>query len=1148
VLSGGPTAWTLNPDTDLTAGELCTVTALAAGITDVDANDPPDGMTANHVFSFTVDAQPSVTATTPTNGAVQVGTTANLSVTFSEPVDVTGSAFTISCSVSGAHTATVSGGPTTFTLNPDVDFVSADLCTVTVVAAQVTDQDAIDPPDTMAANFVFSFTVDTAPSVTTTSPTNGATGVVPTTNITVNFSESVNATTGSFTLVCGGNAQAFALSASPATSFTLNPTADLPEGVFCTVTALAAGITDADAGDPPDNMLADFVFTFAIPPNANNDARGATGNVPINTATTGFSVLSNDIGPGIAVTAFDATSVLGGTVSVNSAGVFTYTPPVGYEGIDSFTYTITNAAGSDTAAVNITVSGMLWFIDNTATACTTIAGGCGRLGAPFSTLGSFNTVNGGVTSNGSDVIDPEAGDHIFIYTGAGNYTGPLALENTQRVIGQGATSSLAALTGLTFALDSVVLPSTGGTKPTITSGSTGITLAANDQLHGLAFSSTTGTAINGAVNVGTFAMSDIVVTNTSGAGVSFSGGGTVTSSGVNTIQTTTGTPLTVSNTTIGVSGLTFRSIAANGAPTGIALTNTGALGGLTVTGTGAAGSGGTIQATTGDGLALTNTRSVSLSRVVVTGSGNHGINASAVNGITLTGCQISLSGNGDNEHGLNLVNVTGTVTIDGTTFNDASEDLVHLDNTNSNVTFNVLNSSQFTHGGSVGAFTNSAILLIPNGTSSVVASIQGTTFTNVRGVAAQIGAAALGSSGTHTFTFSNNTVNIGLAGRASGVVVSGQELSTTNVTIANNVFSGAGGNGVISIDTNDTSTVRGTVSGNTITNPPGIGLFLAVDEAGTARVLFDDNIVTNAGGDGIQLVNFGGAGVSNLQVGVTNNQVNGHSGNGAVSFLGGISFVHFEDTACLLLRGNTVTGTPADPTRCGGAPCDDYHLEEVGGVATLEEVPNTGATTASSGYVQSINTAGSGLVTIFGVIDLTNGTLCAQPLLAADDAGGPRTSACADTVPGDLTQAALDGLVVAGLERWSAAGASDNQLAAMRALTFEIATLPADTLGALDGNRVRVSSDAGGRGWFIDPTPRDDAEFAPPVGASPSTAPTASPAARRVDLLTVIWHEMAHAADLPDSFASEDAGHVSFGSLGRGQRRVPDQVATRPKR
>jgi DNA/RNA endonuclease G (NUC1) len=72
-------------------------------------------------------------------------------------VNVSGSWFQISCGTSGAHTATVTGGPTTFTLNPDVDFAGNEQCTVTVFASGVTDQDAQDPPDNMAADYVFSF-------------------------------------------------------------------------------------------------------------------------------------------------------------------------------------------------------------------------------------------------------------------------------------------------------------------------------------------------------------------------------------------------------------------------------------------------------------------------------------------------------------------------------------------------------------------------------------------------------------------------------------------------------------------------------------------------------------------------------------------------------------------------------------------------------------------------------------------------------------------------------------------------------------------------------------------------------------------------------------------------------------------------------
>ena len=58
---------------------------------------------------------------------------------------------------------------------------------------------------------------------------------------------------------------------------------------------------------------------------------------------------------------------------------------------------------------------------------------------------------------------------------------------------------------------------------------------------------------------------------------------------VNTITTTTGTALNVANTTIGASGLTFRSIASNGLTASamvIILDTTGATGGLTVTGDG----------------------------------------------------------------------------------------------------------------------------------------------------------------------------------------------------------------------------------------------------------------------------------------------------------------------------------------------------------------------------------------------------------------------------------------------------------------------------------------------------------------------------------------------------------------------------------
>jgi hypothetical protein len=55
----------------------------------------------------------------------------------------------------------------------------------------------------------------------------------------------------------------------------------------------------------------------------------------------------------------------------------------------------------------------------------------------------------------------------------------------------------------------------------------------------------------------------------------------------------------------------------------------------------------------------------------------------------------------------------------------------------------------------------------------------------------------------------------------------------------------------------------------------------------------------------------------------------------------------------------------------------DYYVEEVGGTMQFEEVPNTAATTLTAAYVNSTNDAGP--VTIFGIIDLTNGAQCPFP-------------------------------------------------------------------------------------------------------------------------------------------------------------------------
>src|SRR6185503_12777085 len=110
------------------------------------------------------DVAPTVLNTTPANAAVNVAVDSNISITFSESVTATASAFSIQCPTGTPFTFTQSASPsTTFTLNPTIDLPFSTVCTVTVVANQISDQDVSDPPDNMLANFVFSFTTAAAP-------------------------------------------------------------------------------------------------------------------------------------------------------------------------------------------------------------------------------------------------------------------------------------------------------------------------------------------------------------------------------------------------------------------------------------------------------------------------------------------------------------------------------------------------------------------------------------------------------------------------------------------------------------------------------------------------------------------------------------------------------------------------------------------------------------------------------------------------------------------------------------------------------------------------------------------------------------------------------------------------------------------------
>ena len=1129
IVTGGPTTFTINPNVDFTQSETCTTTVFAAQVTDQDSNDPPDNMAANFVFSFTLDAAPSVSSTTPTNGATQQANNTNVSITFNEPVNVTGNWFQLVGATSGTRNVAdtvVTGGPTTFTINPNTDFANGELVTVTAFAAQVTDQDSNDPPDNMAANFVFSFTIDSPPSVTTTVPTNGAIDVLKSANLVVNFSENVNATTSSFTIECPapGNVQPFAISGSGTNQITLNPTSDLPSGVLCTVTVLANQITDTDSGDPPDNMTANHVFSFGVEPDAVNDnvqtTTGQTviGNVSFNTANIPYSTTSNDISVNpFTITAFDAASVNGGTVSMITSGAglgqFTYNPPRGFEGTDTFNYTISNANGSDTATVTIAVSGMIWFINNNAGACSVSCDG--RLSNPYTTLATFNTAN--VLAGG---LNPDNNDNIFIYESATAYTGAVTLRTGQKLIGQDATATLAAITGITPGSASATLPAMNVGAPTSNITST-VTLNTNATVRGLSINSTTSTGVNDPAGaISGVNVSEVIVATTSGTAV--------------LLSSTGGT-------------FSFRSISSNGATNGISLTST--TGSFTVTGDGGGsnnGSGGVIQNSSGPGINLSSANSVSLGYLNVQNGGDDGIRGSTVAGFTLNRSNVTNNGNAVGERGIELLQLSGSGGISNTTVSGSAEANVRVENDTANLTsFNVTGSTFSTTNFTTG---DDGFLVLDTGSASMTVSITGCTFTDNKGDHFQAATDA-DATGPMNIIFNNNTLTTTPANDPN-VIGGGITINTSGSTditfqVNNNNLQQAFDDGInINLDPGSLAgaSMNGTISGNTIgtSGQAASGsessntITVASKGAGTTTINITNNQIFEWGNQyGIFLGISEGS--SSMNAAVTGNTLHATFPN--VLLINGIrvdagATGGDSGTLEVTLSGNDVTGE-------GNAANGDADIRLRQRFGTTIKLPGyAGAnnnTTAVNTFVAANNdpAGATPAPTVSSAVSGSGGGFIGGPdLLLAGSAISPQLF----KVPA-LTQKELDFISSAAIERWAVTGLSPQLIVLMRNLRFEISDLSRGHLAEIDGDRIKIDVDAGGYGWFVDLTPANDLEFIGGVGSRSTSSDKDS--AGRIDLLTAVEHELGHRLGLLDSYDARDRDSIMYGYLTIGERRSP---------
>jgi hypothetical protein len=140
------------------------------------------------------------------------------------------------------------------------------------------------------------------------------------------------------------------------------------------------------------------------------------------------------------------------------------------------------------------------------------------------------------------------------------------------------------------------------------------------------------------------------------------------------------------------------------------------------------------------------------------------------------------------------------------------------------------------------------------------------------------------------------------------------------------------------------------------------------------------------------------------------------------------------------------------------------------------------------------------------IVTLTGNMLAAAP--AATDANTA------------LTQQQLDSIAAAAIVRWTETlGNGDPRLAAFADAHIVITDLVGEALGYFDGSNILIDIDAADHGWFIDVSPFDNTEFAMTLDRSTLAAAADSDAFGRMDLLTVVSHEIGHLLGFGDNEA-----------------------------
>ena len=271
----------------------------------------------------------------------------------------------------------------------------------------------------------------------------------------------------------------------------------------------------------------------------------------------------------------------------------------------------------------------------------------------------------------------------------------------------------------------------------------------------------------------------------------------------------------------------------------------------------------------------------------------------------------------------------------------------------------------------------------------------------------------------------------------------------------------------------------------------------------------------------------------------------------------------------------TVTNVNEAPEITGGATAAVDAAENQTGVTNVDSTDPDGETENGGGLTYSLTMAAGGADNAFFTLNSATGllTFTSPPdfetkadddgdndyevQVTVTDAGGltdvqditvtvtdvmGMLSAAAGTeaftyTPGvRLSESKLNCIVDAAIERWSAAGISAEERVRLEAgFVISIVDRPGLFLGSATVNELAIDRDGGGYGWYVDPTPGDDEEFELSEDGAELRAKAGSSAEGRMDLLTVVLHELGHMLGRPH----EDGAGLMAEALPTGVRRLP---------